>query len=272
MNKKQTVSALLAGIAISAILVGSSIINGSQFTHRALAQAATTTTPGASAGAASQTAAPRPAAGGGTPPVGKSFTWSGVVSSTQDPLLGHEKHTIAMILPPRPDGAVYTGVLTYSSSKPVETVVLHAFNLPNSTQVPADFGSLSVSPFGKGQVAVSVITPPTGSSPTNSASVPFAGNAVALHNLKGVKFVATYTVTATTSPAVVKNDISSTKAALTTTTAAGTSGGSTSGGGGGSSKSSSTSEGPIGTPTGKVTKGGSSSSSLGTPSGTSKGK
>jgi hypothetical protein len=257
MNKKQTVSALLAGIAISAILVGSSIINGSQFTHRALAQAATTT-PGASAGAASQTAAPRPAAGGGTP-VGKSFTWSGVVSSTQDPLLGHEKHTIAMILPPRPDGAVYTGVLTYSSSKPVETVVLHAFNLPNSTQVPADFGSLSVSPFGKGQVAVSVITPPTGSSPTNSASVPFAGNAVALHNLKGAKFVATYTVTATTSPAVVKNDISSTKAALTTTAAAGTSGSSTSGGGGGSSKSSSTSEGPIGTPTGKVTKGGSSS-------------
>ena len=255
MNKKQTVSALLAGIAISAILVGSSIINGSQFTHRALAQAATTTP------------APRPAAGGGTPPIGKSFTWSGVVSSTQDPLLGHEKHTIAMILPPRPDGAVYTGVLTYSSSKPVETVVLHAFNLPNTTQVPADFGSLSVSPFGKGQVAVSVITPPTGSSPTNSASVPFAGNAVVLHNLKGVKFVADYTVTATTSPAVTKNDISSTKAALTTATA-GTSGGGTSGGGGGSSKSSSTSEGPIGTPTGKFTKGGSTgSSSLGSPSG-----
>jgi hypothetical protein len=263
MNKKQTVSALLAGIAISAILVGSSIINGSQFTHRALAQAATTT-PGASAGAAAP--APRPAAGGGTPPVGKSFTWSGVVSSTQDPLLGHEKHTIAMILPPRPDGAVYTGVLTYSASKPVETVVLHAFNLPNSTQVPASFGSLSVSPFGKGQVAVSVITPPVGSSPTNSASVPFAGNAVALHNLKGVPFVADYTVTATTSPAVVKNDISSTKAALTTA-AAGTSGG------GGSSKSSSTSEGPIGTPTGKVTKGGSTgTSSLGSPTGTSGGK
>jgi hypothetical protein len=271
MNKKQTVSALLAGIAISAILVGSSIINGSQFTHRALAQAATTT-PGASAGAASQAAAPRPAAGGGTPPVGKSFTWSGVVSSTQDPLLGHEKHTIAMILPPRPDGAVYTGVLTYSASKPVETVVLHAFNLPNSTQVPAGFGSLSVSPFGKGQVAVSVITPPVGSSPTNSASVPFAGNAVALHNLKGAQFVADYTVTATTSPAVVKNDISSTKAALTTA-AAGTSGGGGTSGGSGSSKSSSTSEGPIGTPTGKFTKGGSSgTSSLGSPTGTSGGK
>jgi hypothetical protein len=46
MNKKQNYSAILAGIAVTAILVASSIIAGNQFTQQAHAQAnATSSTP-----------------------------------------------------------------------------------------------------------------------------------------------------------------------------------------------------------------------------------
>lgn len=269
MNKKQTFSAILAGIAISAILVTSSLITGSQFSHQAQAQQGGTTT---SPSATTTTTTPKStttAAPAGEPAVGKTITWQGTVSSTQDPLLGHEKHTIAMILPPRPDGAIYTGVLTFSASKKVEVVVLHNFDIPNSTQVPAAFGSLAVSPFGKGQVAVSVIAPSFGSSPTFSASVPFAGNAVALHDTSGHQFVAQYTVTASIAKATPKDNIASAKSAAlvpsgTSTATKSTSGGSSSSGGGSSSTVG------ISSPTGKSVKRGSSggsggSASLGTP-------
>ena len=54
--------------------------------------------------------------------------------SSQDPLPGHQGWQLAMILPPRPDGKVWLGTVTWSSSKPVDLVVLHAYK-----QVSADF-------------------------------------------------------------------------------------------------------------------------------------
>jgi uncharacterized membrane protein YgcG len=259
MNKKQTFSAILAGIAISAILVTSSLITGSQFSHQAQAQQGGTTT---SPGATTTTTTPRStttAAPAGEPAVGKTITWQGTVSSTQDPLLGHEKHTIAMILPPRPDGAIYTGVLTFSASKKVEVVVLHNFDIPNSTQVPAAFGSLAVSPFGKGQVAVSVIAPSFGSSPTFSASVPFAGNAVALHDTSGHQFVAQYTVTASIAKATPKDNIASAKSAALVPAGTSTGGTATKSTSGGSSSSTV----GISSPSGKSVRSGSSGGSGG---------
>ena len=49
MNKKQNGSAILAGIAITAILVASSLIAGNQFTQQAHAQANATSTSTATA-------------------------------------------------------------------------------------------------------------------------------------------------------------------------------------------------------------------------------
>jgi len=43
--------------------------------------------------------------------------------SGQDPLPGHQAHQAAIILPPRADGKLWVGTVTWTSSKPVELVV-----------------------------------------------------------------------------------------------------------------------------------------------------
>src|ERR687884_2033840 len=108
MNKKQNGSAILAGIAITAILVASSLIAGNQFTQQANAQAnATSSTP----------STPRPAATQQQPRIGQTVNWQGTVSSIPSPLAGHNRENVAIILPLRNDGGLYTGVVTFTASK-----------------------------------------------------------------------------------------------------------------------------------------------------------
>ena len=119
------------------------------------------------------------------PPMNQNFVRQGTVASGQDPLPGHESHEIAFILPPRNDGGVYSGVLTYTASKPVEVVVLHNFDPQNSTSIPEEYGTELTSPLpgDAGNVAITLFQPPYEAG-INSASVPFTGNALALHMLK----------------------------------------------------------------------------------------
>ena len=49
------------------------------------------------------------------------------VSST-DPLPGHSAHQLVMALPPRSDGKIWVGTVTWTASKPVELVVLQGYN------------------------------------------------------------------------------------------------------------------------------------------------
>jgi len=253
MNKKQTLSAILAGIAISAILVTSSLITGSQISHQALAQQGGTTSPPTTAPPItpppSTTSPSKSTSAGGEPPLGKSVTWQGTVSSTASPLLGRARDQVAVILPPRKDGGVYTGVITFTSSKGVQPEVWNQVNVNASTPIPRTFGSIAISPSptGKGAIATALV----GSSSTSN-SVPFTGNGLALVGRS--PFIATYTVTVTSAKTTNVNDLSSTMAAAagtlggttagtrlggTTagTTLGGTTGGATLGSGGGSSGS-----------------------------------
>jgi hypothetical protein len=52
----------------------------------------------------------------------------GTATSIADPLPRHHMHQLIMILPPRDDGKVYSGILTFAASKKVEVVVLHAMS------------------------------------------------------------------------------------------------------------------------------------------------
>ena len=53
----------------------------------------------------------------------KMFAIQKTDKSIQDPLPGHEAHQIVIALPPRDDGKMYSGQVTYSASKAVEVVV-----------------------------------------------------------------------------------------------------------------------------------------------------
>jgi hypothetical protein len=146
----------------------------------------------------------------------------GTVTSSQDPLPGHEEHQRATILPLRTDGSIYTGVLTYTATEPVEVVVLNVQNL-NATEQSilnatedGGFGTLLTSRLdNRTSLAITIITPPYGDSPVPSASIPFAGNAVWLHTLDGTPFAASYAVSAQVMPAETMNSISNATAAVT---------------------------------------------------------
>jgi plastocyanin len=141
----------------------------------------------------------------------------GTVTSSQDPLLGHEEHQMATILPFRPDGTIYEGILTYTATEPVEVVILDIQILNeteqqvlNATEDDGEFGTLLTSQLdNQTSLAISYITPEYGDTPAPSASIPFAGNAVWLHTLSGEPFAATFAASAQVLKSEIRNNVSS---------------------------------------------------------------
>src|SRR5688500_7432076 len=56
------------------------------------------------------------------PPLESDFVWKGIISSDSSILPGREDTQSAVILPPREDGAMYAGILTFQASRPVDVV------------------------------------------------------------------------------------------------------------------------------------------------------
>jgi plastocyanin len=141
----------------------------------------------------------------------------GTVTSSQDPLLGHEEHQMATILPFRQDGAIYEGILTYTATEPVEVVILNIQILNeteqqvlNATEDDGEFGTLLTSQLdNQTSLAISYITPEYGDSPAPSASISIAGNAVWLHTLSGEPFAATFASSAQVLKSEIRNNVSS---------------------------------------------------------------
>jgi hypothetical protein len=57
----------------------------------------------------------------------KKIHFTQTVTSSQDPGQGHENHQLAFILSPN-EGTLYDGSMTFTSSEPVQIVVLHEVN------------------------------------------------------------------------------------------------------------------------------------------------
>jgi hypothetical protein len=148
----------------------------------------------------------------------------GTVTSSPVPLPGLEGEQRATILPLTQDGSIYSGVLTYTASEPVNVVILNIQNLNeterallNATGDDAELGPLLTAQLdNQTSIAITQITPQYGDSPAPSASIPFAGNAVWLHTAEDTPFSATYAVSAQTQQAETMNNISN----LTATAAA----------------------------------------------------
>jgi hypothetical protein len=149
----------------------------------------------------------------------------GTIVSNPNPLVGFEEGQRATILPLRQDGSIYTGVLTFTATEPVEVVVLNVQTLNeterailNATQESGELGTLLTSRLNnQSALVLDIIAPTYGDSPVPSATIPFAGNAVWLHNLGGEPFVASYAVSAQVVPSETMNNISN----VTTAAAAG---------------------------------------------------
>jgi hypothetical protein len=133
----------------------------------------------------------------------KKIVQQGVVTSSPDPLPGHEAHQSVTILRLKGDNTIYEGTLSFIASKPVEVQIIYrnmtSASNNQSPQISTQFGTMNIVPLpgGQGSVVSSLILPQYPEEATSfSASIPFAGNGLALHNLAGDEFVATYTVVA----------------------------------------------------------------------------
>ncbi|MDQ3840531.1 MAG: hypothetical protein M3297_14835 [Thermoproteota archaeon] len=134
------------------------------------------------------------------PDQGTPFIVQNTSRSAPDPLPGHETHQLVMVAPPRSDGKIYSGVVTFTASAPVEAVVLHPYRPVSANLTQGEEGNQPqaeplTAPFGDGKVAISLMKKFT-DSPINAGSLPFAGTALALHTLDGTPFTVTYTVDA----------------------------------------------------------------------------
>ena len=69
------------------------------------------------------------------------------ILSTQDPFLRRQAEQIAVILPPIENNIVYTGILTFIASKPVEIEVFHSHGINNLTKMDPMYGRLMTVPF-----------------------------------------------------------------------------------------------------------------------------
>src|SRR5215213_6636654 len=141
----------------------------------------------------------------------------GTITSSQNPLPGHEEEQRATILPFRQDGSIYTGVLTFTATEPVDVVILNMQTLNetersilNATE-DGEFGTLTTAPLdNQTSLVISSITPTYGGDfGAPSASILFAGNALWLHTPGGEPFAASYAVSAQVLPSEIKNNMSS---------------------------------------------------------------
>ena len=149
------------------------------------------------------------------PPLNKNVVWQGFIASKPSDIPGR-KGSSALILAPRNDQGVYSGILTYQASKPVKVVVWNTVNLNNKTAIPKQFGSQEdMIKMGKNTVSLTTL----GSS-GKSGSIPFTGNAIELVNTGGGKskdFTATYSVNVVGSKGKMVNNIQSIAAAANAT-------------------------------------------------------
>jgi hypothetical protein len=110
------------------------------------------------------------------------ITKASTVTSVQDPGQGHESHQLALILPP--SDKIYTGVISWASSKPLQIV-----ELTGPLNQGDDKGQPIWTTDGKTKFALTLVNVNA-----TTGSFSFTGNALALHYPKPDAFTVSYSV------------------------------------------------------------------------------
>jgi len=112
----------------------------------------------------------------------KKIHFTQTITSSQDPGQGHENHQLALILSPN-EGTLYDGSMTFTSSEPVQIVVLHELDSQKSK------GQSIWTVDGNNIYGLSLID-----LQKKSDSFEFTGAALALHSTNSKEFTATVSV------------------------------------------------------------------------------
>jgi hypothetical protein len=144
----------------------------------------------------------------------KTVVHQGIIASGKSPQVKPARGQTVIILPFRNDGSLYSGVLTFTATKPVEVILGHRIPVDNTTLAQIDkqkFGELHVRHLAilQGNIsAPSRIIPDYrggSTSPYFSASIPFVASSVILGSQRE-PFIAAYEVSADiVQPKIIKH-------------------------------------------------------------------
>lgn len=138
------------------------------------------------------------------PPLEQNFLWKGLISSEHSQVPGRENLESAMILHPRIDSGVYSGIITYQATEPVNMTIWNEIEPGNMTMIPEEFGGIdNVIKIRGGVYVLEEIDSGT------TGSFPFVGSAVELVAHK--PFVVSYAVNALTAQPI---DVSDTRSLI----------------------------------------------------------
>ncbi|MGI0062920.1 MAG: DUF7482 domain-containing protein, partial [Nitrosotalea sp.] len=112
----------------------------------------------------------------------KKIQFTQTITSTQDPGIGHSNEQMAIVLPPN-TGSIYDGTITYSSSLPVQVVVLHQIDKSDSKGQPV------WTVDGNTFYAETTID-----QNSTSGSMDFTGSAIGFHSINSSQFTVTASV------------------------------------------------------------------------------
>lgn len=133
----------------------------------------------------------------------KQISLVGTITSKDDPVQVTGLEQSYYIFPVENNSKIYSGILTFTSSKPVQLQSINILTLNNTLKLPIQFGTLYTFPLNK----TIIITSDLFDVPKVTGSVTFSGNS--LRFITNEPFLLTYSFSGQQSEAIVKNDIES---------------------------------------------------------------
>jgi hypothetical protein len=130
-------------------------------------------------------------------------SFSGIVSSNPDAFHNSGLEQSFFIFPVKNENTTYSGVLTFTSSKPVQIQSLNILTINNTLKLPVQFGTLYTFPVNN----TAVIPINLLDEPKNTGSVQFSGNGLRIITTE--PFLTSYSFSGTVFNSIINNDIES---------------------------------------------------------------
>ncbi len=131
------------------------------------------------------------------------ISFSGTVSSNPETFHSTGLEQSFFIFPVKNESTTYSGVLTFTSSKPVQIQSINILTINNSLKLPVQFGTLYTFPVNNTAVIPSNLL----DEPNNTGSVQFSGNGLRI--ITNEPFLVSYSFSGKEFHSVIKNDIES---------------------------------------------------------------
>ena len=133
----------------------------------------------------------------------QDVSFSGTVSSNPDVFHNSGLEQSFFIFPVKNESTTYSGVLTFTSSKPVQIQSLNILTINNSLKLPVQFGTLYTFPLNN----TTVIPTNLLDEPKNAGSVQFSGNGLRI--ITNEPFLVSYSFSGKIFHSLMNNNIES---------------------------------------------------------------